>query len=406
MEMGMDSISHEGDSQPGQSPAEVLFHHECPAPLPKVTVVVPLHNYEQYVVECLESVRLQTTVDLDLIVADDCSRDHSAETVIGWMRTYARRFRRCQLLRNTVNLRLARTRNRLFEHARTEYVFPLDPDNAIYPRCLEALESALGHSKADFAYCILEKFGVRRGLVSWRPWNPQLLLEANYIDAMAMVRKRTWEGVGGYSTDMPVMGWEDFEFWLKIAAANGWGILVPEVLARYRTHVNSMINVETEPRVSLIWEYLKRKHHGIRPPDGVPEDWTRIHDEVILHCDRVRFIDEGAAATVLQVRGWALARSSIARIDIVADEQLVGVARYGDLRPELVGRVQGYPDAIRCGFSFQAEIPKPGADGTLIVLRATSVTGKSAELRMMRSTSPGHMAIQGRHHAEIAVLGR
>ena len=198
-----DTNEREDDSQGGQSPAEVLFHHESPAPVPKVTVVVPLHNYEQYIVECLESVRLQTTVYLDLIVADDCSRDQSAERVIGWMRTHARRFRRCQLLRNTVNLRLSRTRNRLFEHARTEYIFALDADNTIYPRCLESLASALDHCDADFAYCCLEKFGVERGLVSWRPWDPEALLEGPYIDAMAMVRKSTWERVGGYSADMP-----------------------------------------------------------------------------------------------------------------------------------------------------------------------------------------------------------
>jgi hypothetical protein len=343
---------------------------------------------------------------LDLIVADDCSRDNSAERVIGWMRTYARRFGRCQLLRNTVNLQLARTRNLLFEHARTEYIFVLDADNTIYLRCLESLASALNHCDADFAYCCLERFGVDRGILSWRPWDPQALLEGPYIDAMAMVRKKAWQRVGGYSTDMPVMGLEDFDFWLKIAAVKGWGILVPEILARYRVHVSSMLRTETSARVSLIWEYLERKHHGIRLPDEVPEEWARVNDEVILHCDRVRFIDDGADGTVLQVRGWALARSSISRIEIVADEQLVGVARYGDLRPELADRALPFPDGTRCGYSLQVERPNLDADRTFIVVRATSASGRTAELRMMRSIGADPMDIQGRHHAEIAGLGR
>ena len=138
----------------------------------------------------------------------------------------------------------------------------------------------------------------------------------------------------------------------------------------------------------------------------MPEDGNPLNDEVILHCDRVRFIDDGADATFLQIRGWALARSAIARIEIVADEELVGVARYGDLRPELAGRALAYPNGTRCGFSFQAEIPNFDADRTFIVVRATSAWGRTAELRMMRSTGAGPMAIQGRHHAEIAGLGR
>jgi len=401
----MDSVSPEDHSEGGHSPADVLFHHESPAPVPKVTVVVPLHNYEKYIVECLDSVRLQTTVDLDLIVADDCSRDESAERAVRWMATNARRFRRCQLLRNTVNLRLAQTRNRLFQRARTEYVFPLDADNMIYPRCLESLESALDQCDADFAYCILERFGVQRGLVGWRPWDPQSLLEGNYIDAMAMVRKTTWERVGGYSTCMPVMGWEDYELWLKIAAVKGWGILVPEVLARYRVHMNSMTRTETEPRLLLLWEYLKRKHHGIRPPDATVEERTRLNDELILHCDRVRLIASSAEASVLQFRGWALARSAVAQIEVAVDEQALGKARYGDLRPDLASRALGYPNGTRCGFSFQAEIPNPGDDGTSIVLRATSAAGKTAELRMMRPTSARSMAIGESDHAQISGVG-
>jgi glycosyltransferase involved in cell wall biosynthesis len=381
----------------------VLFQYESPTPVPKVTVVVPLYNYEKYIVECLDSVCLQTAVDLDLIVDDDCSLDHSTEKTLSWMETNARRFRRCQLLRNTDNLRLARTRNRLFQSARTEYVFPLDADNTIYPRCLETLESALDHCEADFAYCILERFGVEQGLVSWRSWDPQSLLEANYIDAMAMVRRATWERVGGYSTDMPVMGCEDFEFWLKIAAVNGWGILVPEVLARYRVHLSSMIHTETLPRVSQIWEYLKYKHRGIRPPDARTEELTRLNDELILHCDRVRLIDKSADARLLQISGWALARSAVAQIEIVADGQELGTARYGDLRPELGNRVPGYRDRTRCGFSFQAEIPDPGGEGTFIVLRATSTAGRTSELRIMKSSIASPLASQ--QHDRTHILG-
>ena len=48
------------------------------------------------------------------------------------------------------------------------------------------------------------------------------LVDANFIDACALFRKRVWEDVGGYDEHMPHMGWEDWDFWLR-AAVDGAG---------------------------------------------------------------------------------------------------------------------------------------------------------------------------------------
>ncbi len=131
---------------------------------------------------------------------------------------------------------MARTRNQGFSRARTKYVFVLDADNLLYPRCVEALVSALENSDAAFAYGYIEKFGDVRRLQNTRKWNPHSLARGNTIDAMVLLRKSIWKTVGGYST-IEVMGWEDFDLWFKIARRKGRGILVPEILARYRVHI-------------------------------------------------------------------------------------------------------------------------------------------------------------------------
>ncbi len=222
-----------------------------------VTVIVSLYNYGTYLLECLESVREQTLDPLHLIVVDDHSTDDSADVAARWLDGHGKRFAEFRLLKHRSNQGLARTRNTAFAHSKTPFVFVLDADNTLYPRCLERLLAALQNCSASFAYGIARTFGEANGLTNYTPWNPKHFAVNNTVDAMALLRKSDWEKVGGYSTDMPVMGWEDFDLWFKLARRGGWGMLVPEVLTRYRVHSTSMLRAVTNPRVSQLWPHLR-----------------------------------------------------------------------------------------------------------------------------------------------------
>ena len=87
-----------------------------------LTVVIPLHNYAQYVEEALESVRAQTLETLDLIVVEDASTDSSLSLVVGWAERNARRFNRILVLRNKTNAGLGTTRNTGVDAADTPFV--------------------------------------------------------------------------------------------------------------------------------------------------------------------------------------------------------------------------------------------------------------------------------------------
>jgi hypothetical protein len=40
-----------------------------------------------------------------------------------------------------------------------------------------------------------------------------------------------------------VFGWEDWELWLRLASRGDHGVLVPQMLGRYRVQAGSMIGV-------------------------------------------------------------------------------------------------------------------------------------------------------------------
>lgn len=226
---------------------------------PRVTVIITLYNYQNFIATCLDSLKNQTIDKLNLVIVDDCSKDQSLKKARDWLEKHGDRFYEYVLVRHTINRGLAHSRNTAISLARTKYVFILDADNLLYPRCLESLISALENCDASFAYPYLEEFGDGNKLKNTKPWNPVTLAAVNTIDAMVLLRKNVLDKVNGYSI-MPVMGWEDYELWFKIARIKGWGVQVPEILARYRLHKTSMLNTVTNPNVEKLWNYLKENY--------------------------------------------------------------------------------------------------------------------------------------------------
>ena len=52
--------------------------------MPRISVVVPVYNAEEYIAETLEGVAEQSFADFDVHVVDDCSTDGSAAIVQTW----------------------------------------------------------------------------------------------------------------------------------------------------------------------------------------------------------------------------------------------------------------------------------------------------------------------------------
>jgi hypothetical protein len=226
---------------------------------PRVSVVVTVYNFADYVGEALRSVALSDMRDLEVVVVDDASSDGSVEVVRDACASHP--WLPVTLIRRNRNGGLPAARNLGVRHARAEYVFMLDADNQVYPSGIRQLAEALDQAPdAGFAYGTIEGFDASgpTGLVSFLDWDPARLRFGNYIDAMALLRRGTLESVGGYSDDPSLYGWEDFGVWCAMAAAGIDGVHVRNLVARYRTNPHSMIAL-TRIDVSAAWSTLLRR---------------------------------------------------------------------------------------------------------------------------------------------------
>jgi glycosyltransferase involved in cell wall biosynthesis/SAM-dependent methyltransferase len=209
-----------------------------------VTVVVPLHNYAQYVEEALESVKAQALETLDLIVVDDASTDTSLSVAVSWTQRHAQRFNRVAVLSNRVNAGLGPTRNAGIDAYDTPFVLLLDADNRLLPECAAVCLSAIRDRGAAFVYPQIREFGKASGMMGNYPFEPGRFIGGNYIDAMALISKEAWSAVGGFGDFR--LGWEDFDFWCRLVEKGLWGCPAGgEPLAEYRVHDSSMLRTTT-----------------------------------------------------------------------------------------------------------------------------------------------------------------
>jgi Glycosyl transferase family 2/Glycosyl transferases group 1 len=233
----------------------------------RVSVVTAVHNHAGHVRGALDSVVRGRYRDFELVVVDDGSTDHSAQVVRDWMLDHDSV--PALLLSHPVNRGLPASRNTAIAFARGELVLILDSDNALYPHALERLTEALDSDPgAAFAYGILEKFDDSGpvGLLGFLGWDPDRLREQPYIDALALVRTSVLREVGGFTTDIRLYGWEDYDLWCTLADRGMRGAHVKEIVARYRHSTDSMLSLTNLSLEGARAALAQRHPRFVRPP--------------------------------------------------------------------------------------------------------------------------------------------
>ena len=220
-----------------------------PSSSPAFTVIMPAHDDAPTIGDAIESVRRQTLPDWELIVVDDCSRDGTADVA------EAVDDPRIRVVRQSENRGPGATRNRGISDARAPIVCPLDSDDLWVPEYLETMASALDSEPGAAIVCSdAWVFDERTGRVRKRsavtqqnppdpvPADPRAflveLLRRNFVYYSVAARRDSILSVGGYDERLWVG--EDWELWLRLAAAGFRFAFVPQLLGLHRKRDGSL----------------------------------------------------------------------------------------------------------------------------------------------------------------------
>lgn len=109
--------------------------------LPKVSIIIPVYNVEQFLRECMESVCNQTYKNLEILCVNDGSTDGS----LAILQEYAAKDKRIVLI-DQQNVGLAATRNHALDIATGDWIGAVDSDDYLDLRTIEKL---MEHSHED-----------------------------------------------------------------------------------------------------------------------------------------------------------------------------------------------------------------------------------------------------------------
>ena len=253
----------------------------------KVSIVIPCFNHGAMLREALASLEeVRNENLLEVIIVDDGSSD--AETI----RILKEVAEAGYNVVSQPNGGLGAARNAGIRRAKGEFILPLDSDNRLRRVYLEQGVSLLKENPSlGVIYADAEYFGEKTGRWQVQEFDLLSLIRMNFIDACALYRKALWEGVGGYDEQMPWMGLEDWDFWLRVACHGGSFFHLPAVGFDYRVRSDSEIVktigfdarvareavnlVEASPHLAKLIDYIFNK------PEMSFYKWARETDEEV-----------------------------------------------------------------------------------------------------------------------------
>lgn len=219
---------------------------------PKVSVVVPVYNVEEYLAECIESIIGQTLQSIEIIIVNDGSTDSSLSIA----KSYAEKDSRIEII-DKENRGYGHSMNRGFEKARGEYIGIVESDDCARPQMFQKLYEQAKASDADVVrsnYYAMSNEGTRFNLIDvlnlaaapyYTAFNPQDypdILRGSPAIWTGIYKKSFIQDSGISFLETPGASYQDTGFMLKALTTAERVVLMREAFLNYRVdNANSSV---------------------------------------------------------------------------------------------------------------------------------------------------------------------
>jgi glycosyltransferase involved in cell wall biosynthesis len=298
---------------------------------PKISVIIPCFNAEQYIVAAVHSVLAQNWPNLEIVVVDDGSSDHSAE-----------------LVRNTFpEVRLIQQTNQGVAFLDADDIWLPGKLQAQYHQLISVPDARMSYTawqvwastepapSPEYIEGLIRRSGDTKAWTGATGWiYPQLLLDCEVWTSTVLAHRSVFAEVGQFDPALRIG--EDYDLWLRASRVTQI-LRVPAPYALYRSHPTSITkSVLKENYRSLVVERAIARW-GYSSVDG-----TTAHKGAVNRALAKNWSDFAGAQLAAGNQGRALAAGFLA---VRADWRHAGgwkvVAK--SAARSLVGRAQTKP---------------------------------------------------------------
>ncbi|HCU58914.1 MAG TPA: glycosyl transferase [Alphaproteobacteria bacterium] len=200
---------------------------------PKVSVIMPAYNVEQYIKEAIDSILNQTFQDFEFIILNDGSTDNTAQIVRSF------KDKRIKFIDNPYNQGFIASLNQCLDIAKGEYIAKMDSDDISLPERLEKQVKYLDNNpQVGLVGTGYKAFGKKEFIVIHPQKSTYLDLLQGCCTTIFMCRKSTLDK-NNLRFRKEYLYAEDYDFYarfIKSAPIHN----IQEVLYLYRWHGNNV----------------------------------------------------------------------------------------------------------------------------------------------------------------------
>ncbi|AMQ57485.1 glycosyltransferase family 2 protein [Algoriphagus sanaruensis] len=224
-----------------------------------ISIIIPCFNSGAFLLEALVSCSESVFKDYEILIVDDGSTDLITLQVLADLKSDP-----TLKILTKENAGPASARNLGVKHSTGQFLLFLDSDNLIRPEYLgKSLKILTEDSSIGMVYSRPAFFGdISDSLKVFETveYSMDRLLVGNYIDMCTLVRREAFLEVGEFDEHPDLIGFEDWDLWIRMGQTSWRSYFIPEQLFDYRVRKGSVMGSLVEERRKRMFFYIGSKH--------------------------------------------------------------------------------------------------------------------------------------------------
>jgi len=241
---------------------------------PVVSIIIPCYNSGKYLPEALDSISAYPDKGMyEVIIINDGSTDELTLSLLNNLQQNGE-----HIVLHQENKGPAAARNAGVKMAKAPYLLFLDSDNKIESNYITESVAVLNSRPAvSIVHANPIFFGdTAKPRFETGKFDLVKILKGNYIDNCAVIRKTTWEALGGQDEERSIAGHADWEFWIRAGGAGYGFYYIDKPLYHYRVLNNSLVSQYLDGGAhEAVHSYIYGKHALL-----VADSYNWLYNEV------------------------------------------------------------------------------------------------------------------------------